>query len=284
MTSAAGKRIGFVDYQLENYHANVYLQLLRGDLKDRGWQVTGCFALDADNGRTWAQKNNVPYCETPRGLDRVVDAYVVLAPSNPELHMDLCRKVFKFAKPSYVDKTFAPDTRTAERIFALADRFQVPMQTTSALRYTGVQALAKQVGPAAIQHMVAWGGGRSFDEYAIHPTELVISCMGPDVTRLMRRGTGNRSQLLVEFSGGRTAVINVYTESSTPFAASVTTAAETKLITVDGSTIFRDTAAAILDLFESGRPNIDRRESLAIRRILDTAAKPRALKAFVPVR
>ena len=47
--------------------------------------------------------------------------------------------------------------------------------------------------------------------------------------------------------------------------------------------LFIDTAAAVLDFFAAGRPNIPRAESLIIRRILDAAAKPQALKRFVPL-
>ena len=37
----AGKRIGFVDLNLDNYHANVFLQALRGPLLSRGFTVAG---------------------------------------------------------------------------------------------------------------------------------------------------------------------------------------------------------------------------------------------------
>lgn len=129
--------------------------------------------------------------------------------------------------------------------------------------------------------MITWGGGRSFGEYAIHPLELAVSCMGPNVRRMMRRGGGNQSQLLLDFSGGRTAVVNVYTGASTPYAASVTTAGATRYFQVDSSGIFLNTANAVLDLFETGKPAIDRKESLIIRRILDAAGQKRALSGFV---
>jgi hypothetical protein len=37
----------------------------------------------------------------------------------------------------------------------------------------------------------------------------------------------------------------------------------------------------VLEMFESKKPNIDRRETLIIRRILDAAEDPEALKRFV---
>lgn len=277
----SGKRIGFVDYNLENYHANVYLKLLRGDLSERGFTVAGCTGMLAAEGRVWGEANDVPWHDSVAELDRHVDCYAVLAPSNPEVHEELCRQVFPCGKPTYVDKTFAPDLAAAERLFALADECGVAMQTSSALRYTNVQDRVAVLGAAAVRHMVTWGGGSSFGEYAIHPTELAISCMGPRVERLMRRGSGNHSQLLLDFSGGRTAVVNVYANASTPFAAAVTTDKATEYLAVDGGAMFRNLAAAMLDLFETGSAAIDRAESLAIREILDAAAEPEALKGFV---
>lgn len=275
------RRIGFIDYKLDNFHANIYLKILRNELKDRGYVVAGCTALKAKEGRAWAEQNSVPYFDDDAALNDAVDVYAVLAPSNPEVHLELCQRVLPFGKTTYVDKTFAPDFKTAARIFALADQHACAMQTTSALRYTNVQAHVREIGRANVRHMVAWGGGRSFDEYAIHPAELVLSCMGPKIESLMRRGAGQQSQLLLNFSGGRTAVINVYTRAETPFAASVTSKTGTQWMAVDDSRLFVDAAAGLLDFFDAGKPNIDRAESLAIRRILDVAASPRALKGFV---
>ena len=276
-----GKRIGFVDYYLENFHDNVYLAAIRDELRDRGFSVTGCHAMQEPEGRVWAEKNDVPYFADVNELDAAVDVYAVLAASNPETHLGLCQLILPFGKPTYVDKTFAPDLATASDIFALADRHHTPIQTTSALRYTNVQSYVNEVGRAEVLHMVVWGGGSSFGEYAIHPTELVVSCMGAQAESLMRRGTGDQSQLLVNFSNGRTAVMNVYTNTDTPFAASVTTVKATKLIEVDTSRLFIDMAAAILDFFERGKPDIDREESLTIRRILDRAESAAATKGFV---
>jgi hypothetical protein len=273
-----GVRIGFVDYKLENYHANVFLKAYRDALRDRGAIVAGCFALDADNGRAWAAHNDVPWFASVDAMNEHVDAFMVLAPSNPELHLKLAEMVLPLKKPTYIDKTFAPDLATAKKIFALGDEHQTPVQTTSALRYTNVQPAVKR---EELKHMITWGGGSSFGEYAIHPIELLISCMGPEATELMRRQSGEFSQLLISFSDGRTGVVNVYTKGDTPFAAAITTEKETKHLNVETSKIFINNAATVLDLFESRKPNIDRAETLIIRRILDAADDPAALKGWV---
>jgi predicted dehydrogenase len=274
-------RIGFVDYRLENFHANVFLKAFRGALNERGAIVAGCFALDEADGRTWAKKNDMPYFDSVQKLHEQVDGFMILAPSNPELHLKLAEMVFPFGQPTYIDKTFAPDLETARQIFELANKHRTAIQTTSALRYTNVQEYVHDSKTGAVLHMVAWGGGSSFGEYAIHPIELIISCMGADAETVFRRGEAEFSQLLINFSDGRTAVANVYTRGETPYAASVTTEKRTKVMEVDTSKIFVNNAAAVLDLFESGKPNVDRAQTLIIRRILDTADDSRARDAFV---
>lgn len=273
-------RVGLVDYQLENYHANVFLKAYRGPLTGHAI-VAGCFALDEANGRAWATKNDVPYFEDVQKLHERVDAFMVLAPANPELHLKLAEMVLPFGQPTYIDKTFAPDVATAKRIFETADRHKAPVQTTSALRYTNVQEHLHACGAAKPLHMIAWGGGSSFGEYAIHPLELIVSCMGHEAESLMRRGGDHYSQLLINFTGERTAVANVYTHGDTPFAASVTTDKETKLTQIETAKIFENNAAAVLTFFETKQPSVDRRETLIIRRMLDVAQEPQALQSFV---
>ena len=282
-SGAKGKRIGFVDDNPSNYHSDVFLKALRGPLQERGFVVAGCTGLKRVEGLAWAQKNSIPYFDDDKALNEAVDFYMVLAPSTPDTHLELCQRVLPFGKPTYVDKTFAPNHAIARDIFALADRHHTPMQTTSALRYTNVQAEVRKLAPARVQHAITWGGGGSFDEYAIHPLELLISILGPEALSLMRRGTGARSQLLINFSGERTAVVNVYPQSNTPFAASLTTEKGTQYHSVDAGPIFINNAAAVLDFFASGKPNIDRNESLTIMRCLDAARDPRALREFIPM-
>jgi hypothetical protein len=277
------KRIAFIDYELANWHADTYLRIFRNELKDREFEVTACHAMREKTGREWAQKNGLRYFADPRELDKNVDCYVVMAPSNPEKHLALSAMVFPFGKPTFVDKTFAPNAATAKKIFALADRYGTKIQTCSALRYTDIQAYVAKTGQTCVRHVAVWGGGGSFGEYAVHPVEIAVSCLGPRATRVMRRKDGEMSQLLVDFSGGRTAVVNVYCRTNTDFVAGVTTVKETKFITVDGGKLFVDAAAGMLDFFRAGKPHIDRAETMTIMRIIDAARNPRALSGFVRI-
>jgi predicted dehydrogenase len=266
---------------VDNFHANVYLAALRNELRDRGFSVAGCFGLREEPSRAWAARNSVVYCQTVAELNSLVDYFMVLAPSNPEVHLELCRQVLPCGKATYVDKPFAQDLATARRIFALADRHSVPVQTSSALRYTNIQAYVREVGPANVRHLVSWGSGSSFDEYAIHPVEIAVSCLGPEAVSLMRRGTETYAQLLINFSGARTAVVNVHLQSETSYGATIATDRVSTYLPLDRPPLFIDTARAVLDFFAAGKASIDRAESLMVMRILDVARTRAALKRFV---
>ena len=156
------KRVGFYDLDLNNFHANVYLSAFKSELKDRGFEVTGCTGIRQKSSLAWAEENGVPYFSDVQALNDAVDYYLILGPRNPERHKAMCEAIFPFGKATYVDKTFAPDLDTAQQIFALADQYRVPIQTSSALRYSNVQDFVRDVDPRKVKHMVVWQGGRSF--------------------------------------------------------------------------------------------------------------------------
>lgn len=273
--TAPGCRLGFVDYCLDNFHADIYLKMLRGPLADRGFSIAGATAEIVEPSREWAKSNEIQYYDDLTDLNSQVDKFIVLAPSNPEVHLGICERVFAFGKPTFVDKTFAPDIETARQIFDLADQHGIPVQTTSALRTTNVQQEIRS-REISLKQLVVWAGGSSWDEYGIHPVELVISCLGPEVRGVMRTGPVDFPTLVLEYTDGRTAVIVFNPANHVPFQAALTTTEGTETITVDDSRLFQDAAAAILDFFEAGKPLIDRAETLAVRRVLDVALSEQA--------
>lgn len=279
---SSNKRIGYFDYRLDNFHAEVYLSALRGPLADRGFEIAGATALQQEPSASWAAERNLPYFETVEALAEEVDYLMVLAPSNPELHLEMCQRAFPLGKPTFVDKTFAPDLATARAIFQLADAHNIQVQSTSALRSTCIQEYVLELPekPFSI-HLCA--AGTSFDEYGIHPLELAVSCLGPDVESMMCHRATWGSQFTLVYPEGRTALIDFLHDVECPFSATLTTVAGSKHLEVDGQSLFVDAASSILDFFASGQALIDRRETMVIRRLLDIATTSPQSHAFIPV-
>lgn len=276
------KRIGFVDDDLNNFHANTYLDAFRGPLAERGYEVTGGFALQGETGKVWAEEKGIAYYSSIEALAAEVDVFAVLAPSTPGTHLGLCEQVLPHGKPTFVDKTFAPDAATSERIFALADEHGAAIQTTSALRTTNVQAEVAQMNDLLVS-VAQWAGGASFEEYGIHPVELAVSCLGLSPTRLTICGAEHHPTITVEFSDGRVATIDFNAREYVPFAAVLTSDKSCKVLVVDDSKLFVDAASAILDFYDAGEALVPRDETMAVMRILDAARNPAAREGWVKV-
>jgi predicted dehydrogenase len=273
------KRVGFVDHDLDNYHANTFLSAIRGPLAHRGFVVAGATACLSARGQDWATANKVRYYSSTAELAGDVDFFMVLAPSKPDRHLALCEQVLPCGKTTFVDKTFAPDLATAEQIFALADRHRAAIQTTSVLRYSNVRQEAFSLR-GVVRNIYVWAGGGSLAEYGIHPVELIVSSFGMTDADVMCTGTADHPQILIRFPDGRAGVIDFTVGVDVTYAAAITTGHETHFLTVDLEQLFVDAADAILNFFEAGEAQVDREETLLVRRILDAVELPAARQAF----
>ena len=55
----------------------------------------------------WCRKNGITECPTVEELCRKSDNILILAPSDPQVHLMLAERVLPFGKTTYIDKTFA---------------------------------------------------------------------------------------------------------------------------------------------------------------------------------
>jgi predicted dehydrogenase len=259
--------IVFIDHDIDNYHANTFADLLAEG--DSGFRLAGVFANRKDNLPAWAEKRGVPAFESVEAMASVADYVMVLAPSNPETHLELCRRAFSLGKPTYVDKTFAPDLATAKQIFCKADQQGVPIQTSSVLRYTEVQDYCRSAATRAPRSINMWASGGDFDEYVIHPIEQVVSLMGPEIHEIAVTEISGYRRIDLGFSGNRSASIHMHVNHNTPFLTVVTNDEETKAIEVNGGRLFASGLNGILAFFRNPTDPIDRQETLAIMKVLE---------------
>lgn len=121
------KKIGFIDYRIDEWHANHYPEWIKNAAEALKLDYTVAYAYASENapdGRTteeWCRDFGVERCHSIDEVCQKSDVLLVLAPSNPETHLGFAKAVLPSGKPTYIDKTFAPDTATALEIFALAE-------------------------------------------------------------------------------------------------------------------------------------------------------------------
>src|SRR5512146_280132 len=122
------KKIGFIDFFLDEWHANNYPQWIREDCQADG--------RDLDVAYAWAKTNKAGGLDTPgwcsqyqvtplpsiAELVEKSDYIIVLSPDNPEYHEELSAIPLRSGKPTYIDKTFSPDLQSGVRMFELAEQ------------------------------------------------------------------------------------------------------------------------------------------------------------------
>lgn len=254
--------IGFIDYYLDEWHANNYPRMLREASGGR-MQVTHAFALiDSPLGGLttdiWCSRMGIQRCATIEELVECCDGLIVLSPDNCEMHEQLCQIPLASGKPAYVDKTFAPDGQTARRIFAIANAHGTPCYSSSALRF------ALEYQPLAQRDVFAvnsWGPN-GYATYAIHQLEPIMMLIKAQPRRVMAQTTRGYDQLLIEFEGGRVASLATMAGNS-PFALSALTDDGLHQVQVQSDSFARFIEAMTV-FFETRAPQVPQQETIAI--------------------
>ncbi|HCE44040.1 MAG TPA: oxidoreductase [Lentisphaeria bacterium] len=269
------KKIGFIDLFIDEWHANNYPGFIRNsEFKDK-FNVAMAWEESAPEGKkpldVWCRENNVEKASSIPEVVEKCDCIVVLAPSNPETHERLAEIPLASGKPLYIDKAFAPNLETARRLFSKAEKYNTPLMSSSALRFGS--AIGKALSENSIDGTKAdfvnvRGGGRSFDEYAIHQVEMLVMAMGTGATRVMHCGKNPCEVMVVEYCDGRRAVVNLI--PSQAFALSIQYK-NGKFININEmSDFFPLFINSMLSFFDTGKSCVPKEETLQTIAILDS--------------
>lgn len=260
------KKIGFIDYFLDEWHANNYPQWI-SEASEGKMVVSYAFGMiDAPNGLSnaeWSSNMGVKLLDTIEDVVEQSDYLIVLSPDHPEQHEKLSQIPLQSGKPTYIDKTFAPDRSTSLRLFELAKQHGTPMFSSSALRF------ATEYGDINREVItISSVGPGKFENYAIHQVEPIVSLMGTDINRVMWIGTPNSPALLIEFAGSRQAEIRHF-GNGCPFAMTINDSTNsTRLIKIE-SDFFASFTKKLIHFFDSGIAKVDPAETIAIITILE---------------
>jgi hypothetical protein len=268
------KKIGFIDYFLDEWHANNYPKFI-SDIAGDEFEIAYAYAeIDSPNPdglttQAWCEKFGVTRCGS---IDEVIeksDCLIVLSPDHPERHWDLCQKPLRSGKRVYVDKTFALQKEIAQKLVNIAEESKTPFFSTSALRFADEMKGFSVENPVFINSR----GPGNFDTYAIHQIEPIVMIMGSKVRRLMSVGSGKYESMVIEFEGNRSAVMSHYGWSGVDFSMTVNDAAgATKLIPAM-SNYFPNFMSALCDFFKTGEIKAAHDETVAIMGIIEAGNK-----------
>lgn len=270
------KKIGFVDYYISEWHADHYPAWIQAACNKSGLGYTVAYAwaekdVSPAGGRNtdeWCKAFGVQKCDTIEELCKKCDCIMILAPSDPEKHLEYAEKVLPYGKRTYIDKTFAPDYATAQKIFEIAEKYGTPFFSSSALRYDS--SLAALVGSDKI---ITTGGGGNFEEYIIHQIEPTVKVLQSHAVGVQVQTQGRQVISRVFFADGKEATM-LYAPAM-PFTVCAEKNGASAYAALD-SDYFGVLLEDILHFFETGEISFDPDQTKEVIRIREALIKAKA--------
>jgi len=212
------KKIGFIDYYIDEWHANNYPDWIRKSSFKEKYDVAFAWEEKPAEGKRdidkWCKDFGVEKANSIKELVEKSDAIIVLSPGWPEYHEKLSDLALTSGKPVYIDKPIADKYRSAVNIISKAEKYHTPVMSSSALRF-GLELQRLVNGELKSEKAVfaaARGGGsiRGFVNYGIHQIEILVMTMGFGAARVMQCGNikANIDVMAIAYNDGRTGLLN----------------------------------------------------------------------------
>ena len=268
------KKIGFIDYYLSEWHANNYPGWIREICKKEGkefeiayaWAEKGVSPVYGKTTDDWCAQFGVTRCNSIEEVCEKSDYILILAPSDPEKHLGYAKVALKYGKNTYIDKTFAPDYKTAKEIYAIAEKYGTKIFSTSALRY------AEELAPyTEAKSVLVTGGGVNFAEYLIHPVEMLVKMMGTGARRVKAEKSGAQCFCRIDYGEGREGSLLFATEMPNFAYAEKKEGGEAYLPIA--SDFFKGLMADILRFYETGEVSFPEEQTFEAMRVRDAILK-----------
>lgn len=256
-------KIGFIDYYLDEWHANNYPKFIKDCVGDK---MAVCYAYgqitSLKSGKTseeWCKEFGVEYCATIEEVIEKSDGIMVLAPDNAEKKEELSKKALMSGKPCFIDKTFTTGYESGKRMFDLAEKYNTPVYTTSALRYAPDYEKIDKNDVKAINLL----GPNDFDIYSIHMLEPFMSIVRTNAEKVMYIAGDGYYTLAITLEDGRQASISGYMYKKFPYMIAYKASEDAGVVKAEQPFWPRFTAD-VCEFFRTKQARVDHKESLAI--------------------
>src|SRR5699024_1538874 len=203
-----GKKLGMIG--LDTGHTVAFTKALNGEQagdKYGGYKVVAAYPDGTDNIKAW--KKRIPEfteqvkkqgVEIVNSIDQLLDKVdgVLLTTIDGNKHLEQAMPVLRAGKPLFVDKPLAASLSDAYKIVEAARKYNVPMFSSSSLRYIegSKETVHRKVGK--VQGVNAYSPAHIEEHhpdlfwYGIHGVEILFTFMGTgckSVKRTYTKGT-----------------------------------------------------------------------------------------------
>jgi predicted dehydrogenase len=261
------KKIGFIDYFIDEWHANNYPAFIaKSSLADKFEVALAWDKIQKEGRRSmdqWSKEMNIPKAASIEQVVDQCDCLIVLSPDNAEMHEELADLPLKSKKRVYIDKPFAPSLAGAKRLFEKADKYGTPLMSSSALRFgSALETALKDTVAGAPVHFVATRGGGDFEIYLIHQLEMLVMALGVGAKRVMHCGNAQSNLMVIDYGDGRRGCVNL--AGGLQFGMTINYG-DKKVVEINTmNDFFPRFIEAMLAYFDTGKITVPKAETLEI--------------------
>lgn len=181
---------------LDTSHSPAFIKMLNGEKapeKYKGFKIVAAYPYGST--QIESSKKRIPgYVEEAKAhgvkitqsiaeMLKMVD-FVFLETNDGNFHLEQAIEVFKAGKPVFIDKPIAANLPEAIAIFELAKKYNVPMFSSSSLRYSPINQEIREgkhgkvLGADCYSPHAEEASHTSFTWYGIHGVEILYTAMG----------------------------------------------------------------------------------------------------------
>jgi hypothetical protein len=275
-------------------HVPAFTKLLNAERSDSdpmaGVRVTAAFpggsediASSRDRVAGFTQQLRELDVEIVSSIDELLQRVdvVLLESVDSRKHLEQIRPVIEAGKPVFVDKPFAPTVAEAIEIFDLANQYNVPIFSSSSLRYSPEIAtvntdssLGTVLGCDAYSPCLLEPTHQDLFWYGIHGVETLFTVMGPGCREVSRSQTSSTDVVTGIWEDGRIGRFRGTRSGKHAYGALVfgSESIEHRV----GAGDYQRLVTEIVQFFKSGKSPVEASETLEILAFMEAAEQSAA--------
>ena len=288
-----GDRLSIGMIGLDTSHAEAFTELLNNP--DHPWHVPGGrvtvaypggspdFELSASRVGQYTAKLRdefgVRIMDSIEGVAEQSDA-ILLESVDGRVHLEQFSRIAPYGKPVFIDKPFALSSADAAEIIRLAEAHRVPLMSCSALRYAeGLTAELADPSGAPVEGMDCFGPtDRQPTQpglfwYGIHAAEMLFAGMGAGCEQVTAHFQEGHDMVIGIWRDGRIGTLRGSRTGNRRFGAVVHRNGGSRFVDVYAhpKPYYASLLEWVMEMFRTGRPAIDLKETHEIIRFLEAA-------------
>lgn len=219
----------------------------------------------------------------PELLDKV--DCVLLETNDGNLHLEQAYEVFKAGKIMFIDKPIGANLAQAIAIYELSKKYNVPIFSSSALRYVPESQKLRNGELGEVQGVNTYTPGTlepshaDMAWYGIHGIEALFTVMGTGCVSVNRMSSEGSDVIVGLWDDGRIGTVRAIREGHRPYDGHAFT--DKGIVSTGKYQGYEPLLREILNFFTTGIPPVSEKETLEIFTFIEAADESKRAKGKI---